>query len=99
MRSGAGAACPFSRRDLFLDEPFPDLVDFLAAVADGLAWNEPVLLAAPLRLVFAAVLCAAAAGILQLPAAIAAIIHPVSVCLQSKVRMSGYMRPRLSVTF
>ncbi|MGB2675738.1 MAG: hypothetical protein WCE53_10620 [Candidatus Acidiferrum sp.] len=46
MRSGIGAACPFTRRDLFLDELFPDLLDFLTVFPDGLEWDEAALLVA-----------------------------------------------------
>src|SRR5271157_4904174 len=90
MRSGAGAACPFTRRDLFLDELFPDLLDFLAVAPVVLEWTTLRLLVALLWLMFDAVFCAATAGKLAPPAAIAARIQPASVCLQSKVRMSGY---------
>jgi hypothetical protein len=46
MRSGAGAACPFTRLDLFLDELLPDLLDFLTVVPDRLEWDEAALLVA-----------------------------------------------------
>src|SRR5208283_48240 len=89
MRSAVGAACPFSLRGLFLDELFPDLPTFLVVVPVVFAWAAPALLAGLLWFVLDALFCAAAAGILQLPAVIAARIHAVIVCLQRKVRMSG----------
>src|SRR5208282_5236920 len=68
MRSGAGAACPFTRRDLFLDELFPDLLDFLAVAPVVLEWTTLRLLVALLWLMFDAVFCAATAGKLPPPA-------------------------------
>src|SRR5271157_6664708 len=89
MRSGVGAVCPFTRRDLFLDELFPDLLDFLAVVPVVLAWAASALLVVLLWLVLDALFCAAAAGSVPPPAASAARIQPASVCLPRKVRMSG----------
>src|SRR5208283_1491752 len=73
----------------FLDELFPDLLVFLAVGPVVLAWAVAALPAALLWLVLDALFCAAAAGSVTLPAAIAARIQPASVCLPRKVRMSG----------
>src|SRR5208283_2952646 len=94
MRSGVGAACPFTRFDLFLEELFPDLLDFPGVVPAGLGWDALALLGVVLWLLLAGALCAAAAGRVKPPAAVAARIHPISDCLQSKVRITGLMRRR-----
>src|SRR5208337_1821311 len=98
MRSGVGAACPFTRRDFFLEEVFLVPPAFRVVVPVVLVGAEAALLAALTWLLLDAVPCAAAAGILQLPTAIAARMHAVSVCLKSKVRITGYVRPRPSFT-
>lgn len=64
MRSGVGAACPFTRFVLFLDELFTYLEDFLAVVPVVWGWDR---LAALLWLVVADAICAAAAGRLKPP--------------------------------
>jgi hypothetical protein len=92
MRSCVGAACPFTRFDRRLDELFPDLLVLLTLVPADLVWVVPLPLAVLLWLVLAGALCAAAAGSVKPPAAVAARIHPTSACLERNVRMSGLMR-------
>jgi len=87
MRSGAGSACPFTRFDFFLEVLLLDLPDLPGVVPFVFEWAALALLPVLLWLLLAGALCAAAAGRVKPPAAIAARIHPASDCLESKVRM------------